>query len=93
MDEKTLKPILMKELNAIVLGPSIYDEDRFRDVTLGFAARALLKHHLNPPPGMRVTRQQMTAEFNRKLLEDAYPSNLQMKREHVQMRRYVAIKY
>ena len=46
-----------------------------------------------PPPGMRITRQQMTAEFNRKLLEDAYPSNLQMKREHVQMRRYVAIKY
>jgi hypothetical protein len=93
MDEKDFDSLLMKELNSIILGPSIYDEDRFREVTLRFAARELLKHNLNPPPGMRITRQQMTAEFNRKLLEDAYPSNFQIKREHVEMRRYVAIKY
>jgi hypothetical protein len=93
MDETAIEPILIKELNAIVLGPSIYDEARFRGITLRFATRELLKHHLNPPPGMRITRQQMTAEFNRKLLEDAYPSSLQMKREHVEVRRYVAIKY
>jgi hypothetical protein len=92
-DEKAIEPILLRELNAIILGSSIYDEDRFREVTLGFATRELLKHNLNPPPGMRITRQQMTVEFNRKLLEDAYPSNLPMKLEHVEMRRYVAIKY
>jgi hypothetical protein len=92
-DEKAIKLILIKELNAIVSGPSIYDEDRFREIKLGFVARELLKHDLNPPPGMRITRQQMTAEFNRKLLEDAYPSSLQMKREQVEVRRYVAIKY
>jgi hypothetical protein len=92
-DEKAIKPMLIKELNAIVLGPSIYDEDRFREVKLRFVARELLRHDLNPPPGMRITRQQMTAELNRKLLEDAYPFNLQLKREHVEIRRYVAIKY
>jgi hypothetical protein len=43
-------------------------------------------------PGMRISRQQMMVVCNRMLLEDAYPSNLPMKREN-RMQYYVAIKY
>lgn len=92
MDEKTLEPILINELNAIVLGPSIYDEDRFRGVTLRPAALQLLRLGLHPRPGLQMSPQQMLAASNRMLLEDAYPSNLPMKREN-EMRYFVAIKY
>jgi hypothetical protein len=92
VDEKTLEPLLVKELNAIILGPSIYEEDRFREVRLPPVTLHLLKLDLDPPPGMRISRRQMTAVLNRMLLEDAYPSNLPLTRES-KMRNYVAIKY
>jgi hypothetical protein len=92
MDEKTLEPVLLKELNTIILGPSIYEEARFRGVALRPPTLRLLKLDLNPPPGMRISRQQITAVLNRMLLEDAYPSNFSMKR-WIPMRNYVAIKY
>jgi hypothetical protein len=92
MDEKTLEPLLVKELNAIMPGPSIYEEDRFRGVALRPGTLHLLKLDLNPPPGRRISRQQIMAACNRMLLEDAYPSNLPMMRE-TRMRDYVAIKY
>ncbi len=92
MDEKSIEPLLVKELNAIVLGPSIYEEDRFRGVTLRPATRQLLKLNLHPPAGMRISRQQLMPVFNRMLLEDAYPSNLPIQREN-KMRNYVAVKY
>jgi hypothetical protein len=91
-DEKTLEPVLVKELNTIILGSSIYEEDRFHGVALRPPTLRLLKLDRNPPPGMRISRQQITAVLNRMLLEDAYPSNLPMKRL-IPMRNYVAIKY
>ncbi len=39
-----------------------------------------------------ITREQMMALCNRMLLEDAYPSNVPMKRQP-KMRMYVAVKY
>jgi hypothetical protein len=91
-DEKSLDPLLMKELNAIVLGPSIYEEDRFRGVTLRLATRQVLKVNLNPPPAVRRNIQQLRIVLNRMLLADAYPSNLPIK-PWIPMRHYVAIKY
>jgi hypothetical protein len=52
----------------------------------------MLEFDLNPPSGMRISRQQMTAAFNRMLLEDAYSSNLPMPHKD-KMRTCVAIKY
>jgi hypothetical protein len=92
MDEKTLEPLLVEELNVIILGPSIYEEDRFRGVRLRPATLHLLKLDLNPPPGMRISHQQIMAVLNRMLLEEAYPSNLPIAREN-KMPNYVAIKY
>jgi hypothetical protein len=92
MDEKPLEPVLLKELNTIILGPSIYEEDRFRGVALRPPTLRLLQLDLNPAPGMQISRQQITAVLNRMLLVDAYPSNLSMKRL-IPMRNYVAIKY
>jgi len=92
LDEKTLAALLVKELNRMVLGPSIYEEERFRGVTLRPATLRLLQLDLNAPPGMRISRHQITAVFNRMLLADAYPSNLPVKWEN-RMRNCVAIKY
>jgi hypothetical protein len=92
MDEKNLEPVLIKELNAIILGSSIYEQDRFRGVALRPPTLRLLQLDLNPPPAMRISRRQITALLNRMLLEDAYPSNLPMKR-WIPTRNYVAIKY
>jgi hypothetical protein len=92
MDEEHLEPVLRNELNSIILGPSIYEADRFRGVTLCAASLVLLKFELNTRPEMRLQRQQMLVVLNRVLLADAYPLNLPMKR-WIPMRNYVAIKY
>jgi len=94
MDEKALEPLLVKELNAMVLGPSIYDANRFRGVKLPPhpAALQLLRLSLNPRPGLQMSPQQMLAASNRMLLAEACPSNLPMPR-WIPMRNYVAIKY
>lgn len=91
-NEKQLEPMLIEDLNAIVLGPLIYEEDRFRGVTLSPATRRFLQYHLNHPLAMQTTRQQLRVVFNRLLLADAYPSNLPMKR-WVPRQDYVAIEY
>ncbi len=89
---KQVEAMLIEELNAIVLGPSIYEEDRFRDITLSPATRRLLEYHLNHPQAMQTTRQQLRIAFNRMLLADAYPSNLPMKRWRP-MQDFVAVRY
>jgi hypothetical protein len=91
-NEKQLEPLLIEELNAIVLGPAIYEEERFRDVTLRPNTRVVLKFNLNPPLAMQTGRQQLRVVLNRLLLADAYPSNLPMKR-WIPRQDYVAIKY
>jgi MscS family membrane protein len=62
-----LREALVQDLNAIVLGPSIYDEDRFSEVELRQQTRELLDRD---PEGEDLAR------LNRLLLEDAYPQEL-----------------
>jgi hypothetical protein len=92
MDEKALEPRLVEELNAIVLGPSIYDTDRFRGVTLRPAILPLLKFSFNTRPETSLRRQQLLPVLNRMLLADAYTANLPMK-SWIRMQNYVTIKY
>lgn len=91
-DEKALEPRLVEELNEIVLGPSIYDADRFRGVTLQPATLALLRFSLNTRPETSLRRRQLLPVLNRMLLADAYPTNLPMKSWRP-MQNFVAIKY
>src|SRR5271155_2580542 len=56
--------LLVTNLNAIIRGPSIYDEHRFAGVTLSPATRSLLD---SAPKG------DALAWLNRLLLHDAYP--------------------
>src|SRR5208337_570415 len=66
-DEKSLRAALVKELNAIVSGPSIFDESRFHGIHLGRETRNLLQR--NPDSKDR-------ANLNRMLLADAFPAGL-----------------
>ena len=59
--------VLVKDLNRIVSGPSIYDKGRFDNIALRPETEELLKQ--NP-------RGQQLARLNKLLLEDAYPSEL-----------------
>ena len=70
-DGKALAEVLVEDLNAIILGPSIYEQNRFKGVTLCQEASALL--HKNPA-GIGL------AWLNRLLLEDAFP--LELSRNH-----------
>jgi hypothetical protein len=70
-DEKFFANRLVNELNPIVLGPSIYDENRFRGVTLRPGTAALRHLSRNPSPSAQIRSQQLQAAFNRMLLEDA----------------------
>ena len=58
---------LVKELNQIISGPSIYDKARFRGVILRPETEGLLRQN---PSG------QQLARLNKLLLEDAYPAEL-----------------
>jgi len=62
-----LKEALVKDLNRIVFGPSIYEADRFGEVKRRQETQALLDSH---PQG------EALARLNRLLLEDAYPKEL-----------------
>jgi hypothetical protein len=64
---KTVLAALVKDLNGMVSGPSIYDSTRFKGVALRAETRELLA--LNP------TGQQV-ARLNKLLLEDTYASEL-----------------
>ena len=58
---------LVKSLNQVIDGPSIYTSDRFAGVPLGDEAEQLMQHN---PTG------QSLARLNKVLLEDAYPEAL-----------------
>ena len=62
-----LQAALLGTLNLTLAGQSIYEESRFRSVTLRPETRKLLEQN---PPGKDV------AQLNRLLLEDAYPREL-----------------
>lgn len=64
---KTIIAAMVKELNQIISGASIYDKARFSKVTLRPETRQLLKK--NP-------RGQELARLNKLLIEDAYPGEL-----------------
>jgi uncharacterized repeat protein (TIGR04138 family) len=59
--------ILVKELNEIVRGPSLYDQSRFAGIALSEHTRLLLDRALRP---------EQIARLNRFLLEDAYPNQI-----------------
>ncbi len=61
---KTATSALMKGVNKVIAGPSIYDQKRFASVHLSVATEELLKAE---PTGSDLMR------LNRLLLEDAYP--------------------
>jgi Domain of Unknown Function (DUF1080) len=64
------KPIilsLLKDLNEVISGPSIYDKTRFDKVAL----RAVTRQLLNKNP-----RGQQLARLNKLLMEDAYPGEM-----------------
>jgi hypothetical protein len=62
-----LKEALVQDLNAVIAGPSIYEERRFQEVELRPETQALLATN---PEGENL------AHLNRQLLEDAYPKAL-----------------
>ena len=62
-----LTEALVRDLNAVVCGPAVYEEKRFEQVDLGPETQELLKR---APEGEDLQR------LNRLLLQDAYPSEL-----------------
>jgi len=66
-DAKAVISALVKNLNQVIGGPSIYEKSRFRATVLRPETAALLQQ--NP-------RGQQLARLNKLLLEDAYPAEL-----------------
>jgi hypothetical protein len=66
-DAKAVLAALVKDLNQVIAGPSIYDAARFHGVTLRPETRQLLKQN---PRGVQLAR------LNKLLLEDAYSNEL-----------------
>jgi uncharacterized repeat protein (TIGR04138 family) len=64
---KLFEPVLVRELNEIIRGGSLYDPDRFAAVALTDGTRVLLGQNLR---GIRL------AQLNRSLLEEAYPQEI-----------------
>ena len=64
---KAVISALMKDLNQVISGPSIYDRARFSSIALRPDTEQLLRQ--NP-------RGQQLARLNKLLLEDAYPGEL-----------------
>ena len=64
---KAVVAALVKDLNQVISGPSIYDKARFNQVILRRETSDLLRQ--NP-------RGQLLARLNKLLLEDAYPAEL-----------------
>ncbi|HEV3202411.1 MAG TPA: DUF1080 domain-containing protein [Bryobacteraceae bacterium] len=64
---KAVISALVKDLNQVISGPSIYDQARFSNITLRPETGELLQHN---PSG------QQLARLNKLLLEDAYPGEL-----------------
>lgn len=66
-NSKSVIAALVKDLNQVVSGPSIYDKARFSGMALRAETEELLKQN---PQG------QQLARLNKLLLEDAYPAEL-----------------
>ena len=66
-DSKAVMSALVKDLNQIISGPSIYDKVRFSTIALRPETEELLKQH---PYG------QQLARLNKLLLEDTYSADL-----------------
>ena len=64
-DIKTARSRLAKDFSKIVLGPSIYERERFKNIQMRPETQTLLKQEV---------RGRELACLNRMLLEDAYPS-------------------
>jgi hypothetical protein len=64
---KALISVLAKEINQIILGPSIYDTTRFSQVVLRPETEQLLQQNVYGP---------QLARLNKLLLEDSYPTEL-----------------
>lgn len=67
MDAKNVISAVVKSLNQIISGPSIYDRARFSNIVLRPETVELLKQNL---------RGQQLMRLNKLLLEDAYPAEL-----------------
>jgi len=63
-DAKTTLSALVKQINQLISGPSLYDKPRFAGVTLSPETEQLLREN---PTGQHLTR------LNKLLLEDAFP--------------------
>jgi hypothetical protein len=66
-NSKAVISALVKDLNQVISGPSIYDKARFSGITLRSETEQLLKQN---PGGLQLAR------LNKLLLEDAYPEEL-----------------
>src|SRR5258706_10871889 len=66
-NSKAVISALVKDLNQVISGPSIYDNARFSGIALRTETEQLLKQN---PGGLQLAR------LNKLLLEDAYPSEL-----------------
>jgi len=70
--DEALKETLLRDLNAIVSGPSIYDEKVFGDIRLREETQEMLQRDL----------QEVELErLNRLLLEDVFPKELGIRPE------------
>jgi MFS family permease len=67
VDLEPLRATLVKELNRVISGASVYEEQRFAAVTLSAETQTLLRK--NP-------RGEGLARLNRLLLGDAYPADI-----------------
>ena len=61
---------LVKEINQLILGPSIYENARFGQVVLRPETEELIEQNKQNPSGLQ------RARLNKLLLEDAYPAEL-----------------
>jgi uncharacterized protein (TIGR03663 family) len=66
-DPNHLESVLVTNLNQIITGPSIYDSNRFQGIAVRLATDELRRQN---PEGQDLIR------LNRRLLEDAYPTEL-----------------
>src|SRR6185436_9428155 len=64
-----INPPLVKELNRILSAGSIYEAQRFAQITLSEETRRLVERNIQVDPGERV-------RLNRLLLEDAFPQEI-----------------
>ena len=80
MDGSFVKAMLRLELNRVIYGPWLYDEERFRGVTLRRQTVSLVETCRNST--LLMGKEKMVwglgpiAQCNRALLEDVYPSYL-----------------